>query len=121
MNKLQLRTAKRHLKKADPVMAILVERLIPYSQAKPSTRRPPYYHTLVQAIINQQLSVKAGGTIVGRVRQLQGGGYFRAEKLHTLDDAHLRQCGVSGNKLRYIRSLSQAVLSGELNFRSLAR
>ncbi len=121
MDKLRLRAAKRHLQKADPVMAILVERFVPSSLAKPSTRRPPYYHTLVKAIISQQLSVRAADTIVGRVRQLQHGGNFQAQKLHALKDAGLRQCGLSANKLRYIRSLSQAVISGELNFRKLAR
>lgn len=121
MDKLILRAAKRHLKKADPVMAALVDRFTPNSQNRPASRRPPYYHTLVQAIINQQLSVKAANTIVQRVRRLQGGRYFCAGKLHALDDTLLRQCGVSGNKLRYIRSLSHAVLNGELNFRKIAR
>ena len=121
MDKLFIRKARRHLKKSDPVMAVLLDSVVPYAIARPKASRPPYYHTLVKSILNQQLSVKAGRTIVDRLRRLQGGQYFNAQKLHALEDNMLRQCGVSANKMRYIRGLSQAVISGELNFRKITR
>ena len=120
MNEQQLAAARKHLCRADPVMARLVKNYQPYIQTA-RTARAPYFHHLIQSIINQQLSVKAGNTIVMRVRARQGGRYFNAEKLSCITETALRQCGVSTNKVRYIKILTKTVLHGELSFKHLAR
>jgi len=80
---------------------------------------PSYFHALIQTIINQQLSVKAAETIEKRVLKKQGGRVFNAEKLNNLDEEPLRQCGLSRNKIRYVKTLAEAVVKKELNFRTL--
>ena len=114
-----VKTARRHLRNADSVMAQLVERYEPHIFS--AAKAQPHYHALVRAIINQQLSVKAGRTIEKRLQEKHGGRYFKAEQLITLKDTVLRECGISHNKIRYIHTLSRAVVSGKLNFRSLAK
>lgn len=119
MNSNIVKTARRHLRSTDSVMARLVERYEPHILS--SAKAQPRYHALVRAIINQQLSVKAGRTIEKRLQEKQGGRYFKAEQLLKLKDTVLRECGISHNKIRYIHTLSRAVVSGELNFRKLAQ
>ncbi len=100
-------------------MARLVKRYRPYIFS--AAKAQPHYHSLVRAIINQQLSVKAGRTIEKRLQEKHGGRYFKAGQLLKLKDTVLRECGISHNKIRYIHALSRAVVSGELNFRKLAQ
>jgi len=118
MDKILLNSAKRHLRKADSVMLRLTKHGVPPT---PATTGQPHYHALVRAIINQQLSVKAGRTIEKRLQKAQGGRYFNADKLLKLKETVLRECGISYNKIRYIHTLAQAITDGELNFRKLAK
>lgn len=118
MDKKLLITARRHLRKTDNVMFRLTKAgVLPV----PSATGQPHYHALVRAIINQQLSVKAGRTIEKRLLTVQGGRYFKAEKTLGIKETVMRQCGISYNKIRYIRTLARAVTDGELNFRKLAK
>jgi len=71
-----------------------------YSLANIGKKANPF-HVLVRTIINQQLSVKAGQTIVARILEKQSGRVFNAEKLQRIKDQAIRDCGVSKNKLRY--------------------
>ncbi len=102
-------------------MAQLLQQYDPYAPGRVRARRPPHFHTLVQSIINQQLSVQAARTISARLRAGQGGGHFNAGRLLALRPGTLRGCGISSNKVHFIRTLAQAMQDGELNFRSLAR
>jgi len=118
MEKNLLDTAHRHLRKTDKVMAKIIKQCGPIAAEK---SRPPHYHALVSAIINQQLSVKAGRTIEKRLLDKNGGRFFRAENILQLKTAAIRECGLSNNKVRYICTLAQAITDGELNFRKLSR
>jgi len=118
MDKSLLNTAKQHLRKTDSVMLRLTKEA---ELPTPSASGQPHYHALVRAIINQQLSVKAGRTIEKRLLNAQGGRYFNAVKLLQLKATALRECGISHNKIRYIHTLAQAITDGELNFRKLAK
>ena len=118
MNKDLLNAAHRHFKKTDTVMAKIIKQCDPIASGK---AKQPYYHALVVAIINQQLSVKAAGTIERRLRDKTGGRFFRAENILGLKTTEMRECGLSGNKVRYICTLAQAIKDGELNFRKLSR
>ena len=118
MDKIILDTAHRHFRKADDVMAKIIEQSGPIT---PRKSKPPHYHALVNAIINQQLSVKAGRTIEKRLLDKNGGRFFRAENILQLKTTAIRECGLSNNKVRYICTLAQAITDGELNFRKLSR
>ena len=61
---------------------------------------------LARAILYQQLSGKAAATIVGRVETAIGSDRFHCDTLARCDDATLRACGVSGNKLLALRDLA---------------
>ncbi len=118
MDKNLLNTAHRHFRKTDTVMADLIKQCGPITSNRV---KQPHYHALVSAIINQQLSYKAGQTIEKRLLEKQSGRFFRAEKLLELKTTEIRRCGLSDNKVRYICTLAQAIVDGELNFRKLVR
>jgi len=82
-------------------------------------KAPSYFHALISTIINQQLSVKAAATIEKRVLSKQSGRVFNADKLNHLSQTSLKQCGLSQNKIRYVKTLAKAVVDKKLNFRKL--
>jgi DNA-3-methyladenine glycosylase II len=69
---------------------------------------------LARAILYQQLSGKAAATIVARVEAAIGSQQIDAPALAAVDDATLRGCGVSGNKVLALRDLARRDLAGEL-------
>ncbi|NOT89380.1 MAG: DNA-3-methyladenine glycosylase 2 family protein [Lysobacter sp.] len=69
---------------------------------------------LARAILYQQLSGKAAATIVGRVETAIGSDRFHCDTLARCDDATIRACGVSGNKLLALRDLAMREGRGEI-------
>ena len=69
---------------------------------------------LARAILFQQLSGKAASTIVGRVEKAIASDLLHADTLGRVDDETLRGCGVSGNKVRALRDLSERATRGEI-------
>ncbi len=61
---------------------------------------------LARAILYQQLSGKAAATIVGRVETAIDSTRLHCDTLGRCDDATIRACGVSGNKLLALRDLA---------------
>jgi DNA-3-methyladenine glycosylase II len=112
-------TARRKLAAADPTMGALIERVgkidIETRLRRRSEERPAdAYGALLRAIVGQQLSTKAAGTIYGRVVDLFGGRTPSPEELLEAEEADLRAAGLSGRKVEYIRDLAAHVLAGEL-------
>lgn len=84
-------------------------------EADPRWRKPfDPVDALARAILFQQLSGKAASTIVGRVETAIDATRLHADTLSRCDDATLRGCGVSGNKLLALRDLSARESRGEL-------
>ncbi|WP_024891047.1 DNA-3-methyladenine glycosylase family protein [Luteimonas huabeiensis] len=69
---------------------------------------------LARSILFQQLSGKAAATIVGRVEAAIGSRRLHADTLGRVDDAALRACGVSGNKVLALRDLAAREIRGEI-------
>ena len=69
---------------------------------------------LARAILYQQLSGKAAATIVGRVETAIASDRFHCDTLTRCDDATIRACGVSGNKLLALRDLAARESRGEI-------
>lgn len=69
---------------------------------------------LARAILYQQLAGKAAATIVARVEAALGTRRLHAEAFDRVDDATLRACGVSGNKLLALRDLAAHERRGEV-------
>ncbi|MFN2565777.1 MAG: DNA-3-methyladenine glycosylase [Gemmatimonadaceae bacterium] len=113
------RTPVLHLKRADPVLARVIERVGP-CRFQPRTNGT-HFDALLRSIVYQQLSGKAAGTILDRVLALYGGRYPRpAQLLATPDDA-LRAAGLSRQKLAYLRDLATKVDSREVPLARIGR
>ena len=110
----------RHLQKTDPKIRRVIAKVGPYLPM-PDKPRPPY-DTLVTAIVHQQLSVKAGQTIAGRVRDLTPGPHYPspAEMLEFPPEI-LRACGLSNAKVGFVRDLAAWVGDGRLKLGALRR
>jgi len=111
---------QRYLMRRDKVMKRLVALVGPYLPWPLASR--PAWDTLVRAIIHQQLSVKAGQTIAGRVAALTPGERFpRPEEVLALDDAVLRAAGLSWAKVSFVKDLAARVGDGRLKLQRLPR
>ena len=103
-----------HLRRRDRRLARWMERLGPIAP-DPRWRRPfDPVDALARAILYQQLSGKAAATIVARVENAIGSDRFHCDTLARADDATLRACGVSGNKLLALRDLAAREARGEI-------
>ncbi|HEY4556326.1 MAG TPA: DNA-3-methyladenine glycosylase [Lysobacter sp.] len=101
-----------HLQRCDRALAAWMRRLGPIGP-EPGWRKPfDPADALARAILYQQLSGKAAATIVGRVEAAIGSPRLHADALERCDDAALRACGVSGNKLLALRDLSRREAAG---------
>lgn len=113
---------KKHVRaiaRIDPAFAPIIKKspLCTINRKRPGRG---HYDTLVTSIISQQLAVKAADTIRDRVRVLAGG-TFTPEAIAALSAADLRTVGVSGAKARAIDELTQATLSGALEFKKFSK
>lgn len=82
-------------------------------------KRPADFGALLRIIIGQQVSVAAARTIAARVWALMDA-HPSPTKIAALSDDDLRQVGLSRQKIRYARSLSEEVRSGRLSLSALA-
>lgn len=106
------RAAVRHLKRADPVMAKLIERIGPcrFGVITDGT----HFHHIARAIVYQQLSTKAASTIHGRFVTLCGGPVVQPRSVLAQREDALRAAGLSRQKAAYIRDLAAHVEQGTL-------
>lgn len=74
----------------------------------------PFY-ALCESIVYQQLSGKAASTIFGRFLALFPGKKPTPKKLLTIPEEKLREAGLSGQKLSYLRDLAEKFASGYIN------
>ncbi|HHJ14661.1 MAG TPA: DNA-3-methyladenine glycosylase 2 family protein [Gammaproteobacteria bacterium] len=116
--KARLRRAERELAARDPVLARLIDRHGPCTLERDPH---PRFHTLVWAIINQQLSVKAARSIEQRLLAYFGDPVFDPRHFYRVRETTLRRLGLSGAKVRYIREIARRVRRGELDLEALER
>lgn len=103
-----------HLARRDRKLGAWMRRLGPI-EADLRWRKPfDPVDALARAILYQQLSGKAAATIVGRVETAIGSRRFHCDTLARRDDADIRGCGVSGNKLLALRDLARREEAGEI-------
>ena len=109
-------TATAYLSEVDPVMRATIERVGPCT-LEPD---PDIFNALVDAIISQQISVRAADAIMARVRAALPGGKVTPEALVPFDFDRLRTLGLSTPKARYILNLVEQVCSGQLQLEVLS-
>jgi DNA-3-methyladenine glycosylase II len=111
------RVAVAHLKKVDPVMAQVIEKVGRYKGWAAS--EGTHFDAVARSIVFQQLSGKAAGTIHGRFQGLYGGRNPLPAELATTSDEQLRAVGLSRQKSAYLKDLGARVTSGELPIETL--
>ena len=76
------------------------------------------YPFLIHEIIEQMLSVKAGNAIFGRLKTICSDNIC-PETISSLTDEEIRGIGTSNTKVTFIRSITEAVTTGDLDFNDL--
>ncbi len=104
--------AVRHLKRSDQVLAGAIKMIGPCNLDKGEGG----FNTLARTIVYQQLSLKAAGTIFGRIKHLAGKNKLTPPCIANLTDDQLRSAGVSRPKISYLRDLCTKVTAGEISF-----
>jgi DNA-3-methyladenine glycosylase II len=109
-----MRKAILHLKRADPVLATIIERVGRFRM----NYDEPAFQSLAEAIVYQQLHGKAAATIFQRLTDLAGTP-LTAEGILKLSTEQLRSVGLSKQKLSYLRDLAARTQARELDFARL--
>jgi 3-methyladenine DNA glycosylase/8-oxoguanine DNA glycosylase len=110
-----MRKAINHLKKVDPLLGALIEKVGPYRMEYGE----PTFHSVAEAIIYQQLNGKAAVTIFKRFTDLAGSP-LTPEGILKLTEEQLRAVGLSKQKSSYVRDLAEKARTGVLDFSKLA-
>jgi DNA-3-methyladenine glycosylase II len=106
-----MRKAVNHLKKNDPVLCAIIERIGPCRMEF----GPAGFSSLAEAIVYQQLNGKAAFTIFRRFADLAGEP-LTPEGILKLSDEQLRGVGLSKQKSAYLKDLAAKTAAGLLNF-----
>ncbi len=103
----------KYLSHIDPILAQVIKK----------TPRPKWYRgknhfkELVESIISQQLSEKAGNTIISRfVLLFARHGFPSPSQVVVMPDEKIRTAGISFAKIKYIKDLASKVENKEIVF-----
>src|SRR5436309_29849 len=109
-----MRKAIIHLKKKDPTLRGIIERVGPYR----AQFLEPTFATLVRSIVYQQLSGRVARVIYQRLLEAAGGEVTPAGILK-LRPAKLRAIGLSKQKSAYIADLARRTAEGSVVFETI--
>jgi DNA-3-methyladenine glycosylase II len=104
-------SARRHLGRRDPHLKQLMARIGP-CRLKPDAGDP--FALLVRSIVSQMISTKAAAAVLARVREAMGEKGLTPGGVQALSETDLRAAGLSGAKVRSLRTLADRAASGEL-------
>ena len=111
-----MRGAVNHLKKSDPVMRAIIERVGPCRMEF----GPPEFHSLAKSIVYQQLNGRAAVIIFERFIALAGDP-LTPDRIFKLSDEQMRSVGLSKQKSAYLRDLAAKTAAGVVDFSRLAK
>ena len=111
------RKAVAHLRKVDPKLAEVIDRIGPFKGWPVSNGT--HFDAVCRSIVFQQLSGKAAGTIHGRFEGIYGGRPPLPDELATTTDDKLRAVGLSRQKSAYLKDLGAKVAAGNLPIETL--
>jgi len=109
-----MRRAIVHLKKSDPILRGIIERIGPCRM----DFGPAEFSSLAEAIVYQQLNGQAAATIFKRFAALAGEP-LTPERILRLSDEQLRGVGLSKQKSAYVKDLATKTRDGLLDFAKL--
>jgi DNA-3-methyladenine glycosylase II len=115
-----MREVIAHFEKVDPLLAPVIAAA--FAGDKPIALRAAanpdkYFEEIAEAIVSQQLSVKAADTIWGRFVKLAG--KVTPEKVAKLSLEDMREVGLSYQKAGYLQSIAASFLAKEIDFSNL--
>ncbi|HEY1679544.1 MAG TPA: DNA-3-methyladenine glycosylase [Candidatus Sulfotelmatobacter sp.] len=110
-----MRKALLHLKKCDPILRAIIERVGPYRMEYSLAE----FSSLAEAIVYQQLNGTAAATIWKRFVTLAGEP-LAPERILKLRDEQMRGVGLSKQKSSYLKDLAAKTAAGLLDFSKLA-
>jgi DNA-3-methyladenine glycosylase II len=110
-----MRKALLHLKKCDPILRAIIERVGPYRMEYSLAE----FSSLAEAIVYQQLNGTAAATIWKRFVTLAGEP-LAPERILKLSDEQMRGVGLSKQKSSYLKDLAAKTAAGLLDFSKLA-
>lgn len=99
------------LARKDPRLASILTQPIDFK----SMRQNSPFHTLVRAVVSQQLSPKAADTILGRIAALYNGTALPdPDALLKMQESQLRAAGLSRSKAKSLMELAARALDGTI-------
>ena len=115
--------ARSFLRKADPVLAQLIDAQPNFRPRAWLDQLPPLdaFGTLVFQVIGQQLSVSATRATLSRLQERFGGHLPSPTELAAADPQVLRDSGMSARKGATLRALAERFLDGRLSDEALSR
>jgi len=111
---LKVKAAVLHLRRCDPVMAKIIQRVGPCELVL----LQPNFETLARSVTFQQLHGKAASAIFARLQKAVGRS-FTATAFLKAEAETLRACGLSRQKLASLTDLAEHVVSRKINFKRL--
>ncbi len=113
----ELNKAEKYLSQKDAVLKDIIKNAGP-CRLKPHKK---YFETLVDAIVSQQLSIRAAETIFSRFKLLfkENKAFPLPEQIIAADDLKMRKCGLSNAKVKYVKDLSRKVADGTIEIHKL--
>ena len=112
-----MRVVINHFNAIDPMMAKVVAAA--FAGERPIVLGKPiatelYFRELAEAVVSQQLSIKAAATIWRRFEALVEGN-VTPERVLALDIEQMRGSGVSRQKAGYLQAMAGAITAGEVD------
>jgi DNA-3-methyladenine glycosylase II len=105
-----------HLKKSDPKLKAIIERI---KLREIAIARGPF-EALVEAIVSQQLSIKAADTIFARFVALTPGKKFPTPRqVLALPAMKIRKAGLSKMKVSFIKDLAKKIFDKTVNLKGI--
>jgi DNA-3-methyladenine glycosylase II len=96
----------------DPILNELIKK---YPAPNFEDRSEFLFRELLEAIVSQQLSIKAADTIFGRFKKLFNEKLFPTpEEVLQMDDTKMRGAGLSYAKISYVKAIAQAFIEGQI-------
>jgi DNA-3-methyladenine glycosylase II len=103
-----------HFQSSDKILFQTISLIQPFTLEK----SVKVFFSLVESIISQQLSVKAGDTIMKRFLSLVGEP-VTPEAVLTVTREQLRGVGMSWNKADYVQNIARAIIEKQLDIKTL--
>jgi DNA-3-methyladenine glycosylase II len=116
MLKNEIKKGVKHLSSNDKTLSTIIKT----NGVINLTQHKQYFNLLLEAIIGQQLSVYASASILKKFKA-----FFKNDPQPYLivqaEHSTLRALGLSNAKVKYVKDLSQKIISGEVKLNGLSR